>query len=508
MSTYRIAIGRFWHESNSFCSRTTEIDAFLGGSAYSGTSVGAQVLDYGDLRNEVAGFVETLQSDGRIEIIPTLSSGATPSGLVTDDAVAELDRILREQLRAAEPLDGICFALHGAMSGVSDPDLDGYFIEVMRDEVGRDVPIVIALDCHAVVTQRMVDLSTAITAYRTHPHVDLAETGARAARMLLDILDGKTRPTMAAAKLPMLFSDSGFEKQPLKDIFDLIAQWDEMDGVINCSLCPSFPCQDAPEQGWEAIAVTNDDPALAQRLANELAMRVWPLRHELRPPKMWTVEEAIREAIQVDGCPVLITDPADNVGGGALGDTTTLLAALLEHRHEVNGLIITSLPDADAIDNLVAREVGDVVEVEVGGKLDTHFSKPLAITARVEAMETGPIKDDASADAGATVEVGRIVSLAIDNVRLVLTDMAIMGPKPSLYRKVGIEPFDAKFAGLKTGTGYQQTFAHVMKAIFVADCPGAMSYNTPNLDFKMVRRPIFPLDMDCEWPPEPPKLHE
>lgn len=500
MSKHRIAIGRFWHESNSFCSRTTGIESFLGGSAYSGTAVGAQVLDYGGWCNEIKGIDQTFAADGRVQMFPTLSSGATPSGLVEDDAVAELERILREQLRAAGKLDGICFALHGAMSGVTEPDLDGYFIEVMRDEVGPHVPIVIALDCHAVVTQRMLDLSTAMTAYRTHPHVDVVETGARAARMLLDILDGNTRPTMAMTKLPMLFPDFGFGEGPLKELIDLVKQWDDLDGVINCSLCPSFPCQDVAEQGWAALAVTNDNAALAQRLANELAQRVWALRHEMLPPKMLTMDQAIREAIRVEGCPVVITDPADNTGGGALGDTTTMFAALLEHRHEIDGLVITSLPDKDAIDQIVDHNVGDTVHVQVGGKLDTLFSKPVPITAKVEVITTGPITDDGKFGFDPMVEVGRIVSLAIDNVRLVLTDLAIKGPQPSLFRKVGIEPFEAKIVGLKTGTGYQQTYARAMKAMFVADCPGAMSYNTPNLDFKKVRRPIYPLDVDCVWP--------
>jgi microcystin degradation protein MlrC len=200
---------------------------------------------------------------------------------------------------------------------------------------------------------------------------------------------------------------------------------------------------------------------------------------------------------------VVITDPADNTGGGALGDTTTMLAVLVEHRHEVDGLVITSLPDKDAIDQIVAHQVGDTVDVKVGGKLDTLFSEPLPIIARIEVMTTGPITDDGQFGFDPLVEVGRIVLLSIDNVRLVLTDMPIKGPQPSLFRKVGIEPFNAKIVGLKTGTGYQQTYAHATKAMFVADCPGAMSYNTPSLDFKKVKRPIFPLDMDCQWEPTP-----
>ena len=76
-----------------------------------------------------------------------------------------------------------------------------------------------------------------------------------------------------------------------------------------------------------------------------------------------------------------------------------------------------------------------------------------------------------------------------------------MGPQPSLFRKVGIEPFEAKIVALKSGTGYKVTYGQVAAAVLRADCPGAMSYNIENFDFKRVLRPIFPLDREMEWRP-------
>ena len=499
MPDYRIAIGRFWHESNSFCSVTTDVEDFRATSSYGGTSDGDQVLDQGITRNEVTGFVDVFGRDGRVEIIPTLSSGTLPSGLVTDEAVAYLEEILRRRLRAAGRLDGVCFALHGAMSGTSIEDLDGHFLQVIRDEVGPAVPIVVALDCHAVLSGRMFDLTTAMTAYRTHPHLDLVETGAKAAHMLLDVLDGKTRPVVRTERLPMLFTDPGFDKGPLKDLYEMLAEWDKLDGVISCSFCPSFPYQDVPDQAWTAIAVTDNDDALAQRLAGDLARRVGDVRHALVPKPMLSPKDAVRRAIEVEGRPVVIADPADNVGGGAPGDTTAMLEVLLAMRGQVDGLIVANLPDADAIEKIAAAAPGDTVKVDVGGKRDRRFSKPLAIEARVEVRNAGTINNDGKFGPDPQIEVGRIVLLSIDNVRLVLTDRPIMGPQPSLFRKVGIDPFEAKIAMLKTGTGYKQTYAAAAKAVFRADCPGAVSPDISNFDFHRVVRPIFPIDPDATW---------
>ena len=156
-------------------------------------------------------------------------------------------------------------------------------------------------------------------------------------------------------------------------------------------------------------------------------------------------------------------------------------------------------PDAVAIVALKHAQVGQTVTVAVGGRRDRRFSEPLTVTGQVVCVTEGPITDDAATTFQATVETGLLVCLAIDNVRLVLSERVILGPQPSLFRKVGIEPFEAKIVTLKTGVGYKKTYAHVAKAVLRADCPGAQSYHLNNYEFRQVPRPIFPLDGDFDW---------
>jgi len=495
MSFFRVGVGGFWHESNSFCPTPTSLDDFL---SYGGVLVGDEVLESGR-RDEVAGAVEALEGDGRVEVVPLVSSEALPAGPITDEAADHLAGALRERLRECERLDGICFTLHGAMSAESTADLDGRFLRVLREEAGDDIPLVCALDNHAVVTQQMVDLADAFVAYRTHPHDDVVETGARAARILLDALEGKTKPVMVCRKAPLLFPDSGTQGGALKDIFEKFIAWDGIEGVIACSLFPAFPWQDVPEQGWAALAVTDGDAALAERLALELARACWEARHELLPEPMVSPEEAIRRAAGTEGCPVIITDPADNVGGGGGGDNTVLLEALLAARGDVEGLILHHIPDAQAVSALEGAGVGDTVTVRVGGRRDCRFSRPVTVTGELLCVTKGRITDDGKFTAKELVDVGVAVCLGVDNVRLVLTERLVHGPQPSLFRKVGVEPFEAKIVAVKSGIGYKVTYGDVAKAMIVVDCPGALSSNMTSFDFKRVPRPIFQIDGDFEW---------
>ena len=501
VSHFRIGVGRISQEGNGFSSLETSLADF---ENYGGLLVGHQVLEQPDRRDEVTGFVEAIEAGGEdFEVIPLMSTEALPSGPVTADAVRSLDETLRGALRSAGELDGILFCLHGAMTSMAIPDLDGHFLEIIRQEMGEEIPVVGTLDFHANVTRQMVDLSTALVAYRTHHHVDIVETGIRAGEILMRTLRGELRPVMAWQKVPLVFPppDDGTHSGPLKELFDTFISWDDLDGVVACSLCPCHCWQDIPELGLTALAVTDDDYPLARRLARQLAVQAWDARDRLLPENMLSPEAAVRAAAGTPGTPLVITDSADVVGGGAPGDTTTLLKALLEYRDHVDGLILADLPDPEAVRRIMTAGPGAVVTLDVGGKRDTRFSQPLRVTGRVLSVTDGVIEDVGRFGNEPFVEAGNTVCLAIDNVRLVLHERPIMGPQPSLFRKVGIEPYEAKIIMLKTGIGFKVTYS-LAKAVFRADCPGATSYNLCNYAYTRAPRPLYPIEPDIDWEPK------
>ena len=173
MVKYRIGIARFWHESNSFSCVNTEAGDFE--SYQAGVLSGSEILAHTGRNDEIAGMIDVLTSHGA-EIVPLLSAGALPSGLISEDAVNLLESTLRSQLDSAGQLDGVCIAPHGAMSSTQYADFDGYILQVLREQLGSDAPITVALDCHAVVTRQMVKLATALVASTPPCHRKLLST--------------------------------------------------------------------------------------------------------------------------------------------------------------------------------------------------------------------------------------------------------------------------------------------------------------------------------------------
>ena len=492
--SYRIGVGRIWHESNGFFAGKTSLEDF---ESYAGGIVaGEALLHQPDRADEITGMLDVFSRDQEAEPVPLIAASLEPSGAVAHDCVEALTRMLRGQLQRAAGLDAICFSLHGAMTGETIADLDGHFLQVMRDEMGASIPIVCSLDCHATVTRRMVSLSTALTAYRTHPHRDVVQTGRRAAEILIQVLSGSVQPIVRMQKIPLLLLDRGTISSPLDRLFETFIAWDEMDRVIACSLCPAYPFQDVPEQGWTAIAVTDNDEGLARRLVEELASDVWAVRHELLPEPMLSPQDALRKAIRIPGAPILVTDSADNVGAGAPGDTTGILEALLQTYADADGMVLANFTDAQTPDIARTQRVGQTITVDVAGKSDSRYGRPVRVTAKVLCITQGQITDDGQFSANPTVDAGVIVCLGIDNLRLVLTEHAIWGPQPSVFRKVGIEPFEAKIVVVKSGIGYNVTYGSVAQGVVDADCPGPGSRNIAHYDFKRIPRPMFPLDAD------------
>lgn len=500
MSKFRIGVCKLMYETNSFSAREVDLSYF---KAPGRVHIGSALFEQSQSRCELTGFLNACKVSGQdIEVVPLLSKDDDAQGNVTAESVGYLEELLRSTLREAGPLDGILLALHGAMASAEVPDLDGHFLKIVRQETAGTIPVVCTLDMHAAMTRRMVDLATAITGYRTTPHVDIMETGERAARILLKTLSGRIKPVVAMQKVPMIVppNEAGTTSGPLKDLFDQVVALSELDGVVDCSFFTSNFWLDVPEQGWTALVVTDNDYPLARRLARQLAAQAWEVRREVLPGTMVPAQEAVQSAAAVEGRPVIILDSADMPAGGAPGDSTELLRVLLAGRETVDGFILLDLPDPQAVQQIVAAGQGATVTVYVGGKRDTRFSRPVAVTGEVLCVTDGPIESVWKDRATPWVDAGKIVCLGIDNVRLVLTEQMLFYPQPTLYRKVGIEPFEAKIVAVKTAViGYKMTYEHGARAVFTADCRGATSFNLNNFEYARIDRPIYPLDPDMDW---------
>ena len=321
--SHRVLVGQFMFEANSFSAGRTSAGDF-----------GDFVLDPATRAEELArcpgefGAACRELVKGGYELVPSVAA-ACGAGPVLDDAfVAEL--VDRAAAAVTDDLDGCYFALHGASVAESDDDPEGTLVGALRDRLGGRI-LVISLDLHAQLTEKTVAAVNAIATYRTSPHIDIAETGTRAARLLIDALEGKTRPVVAMAARPMITPADTHNSEcgPYRRLMQLCHQA-ERRGALAASLCTTQPWLDIAELGWRAVVTTDGDMTLAARLAEEIAAAAWDDRQALGGTDRPTIAEALAEALAGPG-PCVVSEASDSTNAGALGDSTEMLRAALPY---------------------------------------------------------------------------------------------------------------------------------------------------------------------------------
>src|SRR5258706_2599912 len=189
----RIAVGGFLHETNTFAPTKATYADFVHGGGWPAMAHGADVLKVMRKINVgLAGFVETAEAKGW-DMVPTISCGASPSAHVTEDAFERIVKVMVDGIGNAGALDAVYLELHGAMVTEHFDDGEGEILRRVRQVIGKDLPLVVSLDLHANVTPQMVEHADALIAYRTYPHVDMADTGRASARHLALLLQSKCK---------------------------------------------------------------------------------------------------------------------------------------------------------------------------------------------------------------------------------------------------------------------------------------------------------------------------
>src|SRR5476649_702614 len=251
----RIAVGGFLHETNTFAPTKATYDDFVHGGGWPAMAQGADVLKVMRKINVgLAGFVEAAETNGW-ELVPTISCGASPSAHVTRDAYERIVKVMIDGIAAAGPLDAVYLDLHGAMVSEHLDDGEGEILARVREVIGKELPLVVSLDLHANVTPEMVEHADALIAYRTNPHVDMADTGRAAGKHLALLLRTKQRFAKAFRQLPFLIPISWqcTNDEPAKAIYRKLAAL-ESEAVATLSFAPGFPAADFPDCGQSVFA--------------------------------------------------------------------------------------------------------------------------------------------------------------------------------------------------------------------------------------------------------------
>jgi len=498
MTLPTVMVASFMHESTTFSEERTDLDTFRETEDYC-----EAVLDsHRGTNTEVGGAMEIAESTGA-ELLPAVSTHATPGGLVTTEAFEHyVDEIVDVARVNADVIDGVVLACHGAMVPEGSDDGEGRLIQAVHDVVGPDVSIAVTLDFHGNVTEAMLDIADALVAYETYPHVDQGECGKRAMQFVLDTASGEISPVMAIERPPVLATgaNSDTSDQPMADLMARARALEKRDGVLKVNVMPGFFRADIPDAGFSVPVVTDDDPDLARDVAREMAEFVWDRREGFavdRPSPDEAVEETI-EAI-ADGStgegPVVLADVGDNPGGGAPGDETALLREFLDKDVENAG--VAMIHDPEVVAASVETGVGETMTVDLGGKSRDTWTDPLAdLSCYVKAITDGTFVKTGPMETGRVRNYRTTVLLQCGDpgVNVVVTERRHQPYDAELWRHVGIQPERLDTVAVKSTNHYRGAYEPIASRIIPVDSPGLNVVDPARLEYERIRRPIFPLD--------------
>jgi microcystin degradation protein MlrC len=460
-------------------------------------ATGAQVRQvFEDAAHEVGGFLAGLDEE-ELEVLPIFAARALPGGVVTRETFERLLRLMLDQLDAAGPLDGLLVAPHGAAVCDSVPDMDGYWLQRVRQRVGDHLPIVATLDLHANLSSRMVEACDAMVAYRTNPHLDQRARGIEAAQLMARILAGSVRPTQAACLAPMAINieRQHTESEPCQSLYALADAMLQGKEVLSNSVLLGFPYADVEEMGTSLIVVTDNHPELATQLVQELEDQLLAGREDFAA-HLIGIDEALERAERLDG-PVCLLDMGDNIGGGSAADGTSILHAI---RRRGGPTCFACLCDPEAARQAITAGVQErVADLAMGGKTDPRLGPPLVADIRVASVHAGTFTENQirhggknQFDMGPTAIVETTFGLT-----LMLTSQRIPPFSLKQLTSCGIDPSD-----------YQVLVAKGVQAPLAAYgpiCPNWIRVNTPGptcadmtqLEYQHRRRPLFPFEREA-----------
>jgi microcystin degradation protein MlrC len=501
----RIAIGAFLHETNTFAPTKATYDDFVHGGGWPSMAHGADVLKV--MRNinvGLAGFVEAAEANGW-ELVPTISAAAVPSAHVTRDAFERIMKEMVEGIAAAGPIDAVYLDLHGAMVSEHYDDGEGETLARVRKVIGKDLPLVASLDLHANVSPEMMEHADALIAYRTYPHIDMADTGRACARHLALMLKTKARFAKAFRQLPFLIPISWqcTNDQPTRGIYEKLAAL-ESDAVPTLSFAPGFPAADFLDCGPSVFAYGKTQ-ADADAAADRIVALVESHENDFDGP-IYSPDDGVRLAMELAKSatrPIVIADTQDNPGAGGDSDTTGMLRALVRNKASgATGVIY----DPESAGAAHAAGVGATVTLDLGGKSGISGDAPYRETYVVEKLSDGKFVAAGPYYRGRDMDMGPSACLRIGDVRVVVGSYKAQLADQSMYRYVGIEPTEQKILVNKSSVHFRADFEPIAEKLLICAAPGAMPADTAALPWTRLRPGIRIKPNGAAFTPSAPSL--
>ncbi|MEO6013514.1 MAG: M81 family metallopeptidase [Devosia sp.] len=413
-------------------------------------------------------------------------SWAEPAGTVSRSAYETLRDEILGQLRAALPLNGVLFGMHGAMVADGYDDCEGDFLARIRQIVGPDTLVCAELDPHSHLTAKRVANANFFVAFKEFPHIDFVDRARDLWSIALRTLKGEVAPVMSVFDCRMIdvFPTS---KEPMRGFVDRLIQLEQSDPrILSISVIHGFMAGDVPEMGTKVFVVTDNDAALGDALAERLGRELFALRGTFMVTQVGEVA-AVEQALAATQWPVVIADMWDNPGGGTAGDATVLLAELV--RRGARDTAVGTIWDPIAVQTCFAAGEGAEIMLRFGAKSAPETGDPIdqlvTVTklARNAEMRFGE----------SVVPFGDAACISFSGIDVILNSTRAQSFDPSLFSAMGIDPQSQKILLIKSTNHFYDSFSKIAASIIY--CAAGHPYpNTPaTTNYRKARRDIWPM---------------
>jgi microcystin degradation protein MlrC len=416
-------------------------------------------------------------ADGH-EVIESLAAFAQPAGPTRREVYEDFREQILEDLRAALPVDAVQLYLHGAMVAEGYDDCEGDLIQRVREIVGDKVHIGAELDLHCHFTERMRANADAIICFKEYPHTDILERGRELYRIAVDHVGGRIKPVTAVhdPRMVGLWPTTG---EPMCSFVQRMKDLEGRDGVLSVSLGHGFPMGDVADSGARLWVIADGDPGKAAALARQLGQEFWDMRHACSPER-GSVAQALQRASRSQRHPVVLADTGDNAGGGAMGDSTFVLRALLDAG--IGNAALALYWDLGAVHLCQSAGVGATLDLRIGGKCGPMSGDPVDLRVTVRAIR----ENHSQAGLGAQHPLGTVVWVqAANGIDLLLSTIRSQVFVPELFTGMGIELTKKQLVVVKSNQHFHQGFAPIAADIVYLATPGSSSTDFVNMPYRM-----------------------
>lgn len=495
MEKKRIVVGQIMHESSSLAKDLTEIDNFKRTLIwYQGDDV-FRLSEMG-MKDYLTGIIDKGIELG-LDIKPCFCTFASPSGIISEACFEELIRRFFDNIPDGNPIDGFCIALHGAGVSENVKDIEGAIIERIRELYGQDIPIVVTLDPHANITEKMIQKVTLLIPSKLYPHTDTYETGMLAIDLLDKMLKGEIHPKMSVKKIPILIpiTKGCTSETPMKSVLEKCDSAACEGDILYCIFVHGFPYSNIDECGAAVVTISENNFDKAVAISNDIAGFVLENKNMFISDCL-SVKEGVDLAENIlhsVGGPVIINEASDNPGAGTPGDGTYLLSELLKRDipHTCSGAII----DSEVVRLAVKAGVGSKIDLSIGGKTDDMHGNPIFITdVYVKAICDGKYTLKSPMTFGQPVNFGTSVRLQKGNIDIIVATNTFQIMDDGIFLLLGIDIKNYNIVAVKSAQHFKAYFDKLSTKIITVDPPGISTGNLEILSLNNIARPVIPFD--------------